>query len=358
MTATRPAIQTIPKPDDDDPDEAANFRKAFTPPPGYSMLVGDFDQFEMRLVAAEAGEEHLIRAFKEHKDTHSVTALRTMEPDIRRAAPEFAKMSQEDLLHSLESKVDALKKFRGYGKVLNFAIVYGATEWGVSRLAGVSVTEARRLIDAFHAAYPALADDIRKTRARITAFSEESWGSFTQFKLTAAQETRISNRVGIIRSFELPLRLIQILMRLAESHPITKRLPVLDRWLTRTVRYYDADRTPDSIVRSQLRSAARKLQGYVHRQAYNFRIQSLGSFYTKQLQLELARSAIEPGMHCAADLQILPGINVHDEIHLYSKVDPQSAIDVANSHAKALSKELGVPIVFELAVVQSWADKA
>jgi DNA polymerase I-like protein with 3'-5' exonuclease and polymerase domains len=359
MTSSKPAIQTIPKPVAGDKEDDADFRAAFTPPEGYDMLVGDFSQFEMRLMAAEAREEHLIKAFIDDIDTHAVTAIKTMGRQIRRAAPEFADMSEEQLLDLLVAKDGRLKRYRDRAKVLNFGIAYGATEWGVARLASVAVDEARSLITAFHEAYPSLSKDIKKTHAAVNLLREEMGRrGYAYAKLGKVRHTTVQNRVGLTRCFELPLRLTRILMRLAESPNITKYLPMLGRLTNATVRYYDEDRMPEQVVRSQLRSAARKLQSYVQRQAYNFRIQSLGAYYTKQLQVELARWAIPPGVHCAATLPVLPGINVHDEIHLYVRSDVEACRREVATFMQTVTEDLGVPIVFDLAVVGSWADKA
>ena len=359
MTSTRPAIQTIPKPGADDDDDASNFRSAFTPPSGYATLVGDFDQFEMRLMAAVAGETHLMDAFDQENDTHAVTAMRTMGPEIRKLNRRYAVMSDDDLVAALAAKEAALKVYRGRGKVLNFAISYGASQWGIARLAGIPVDEAKKLIAAFHKAYPALSSDIKKTHARLSVLGEQvGMNGYPYAVLQHARSTQVTNRIGMVRCFDLPLRLIEILMKLAEANDIYRYLPILDGHQGQYGPYYDEDKTPDQVVRSQLRSAARKLQNYIHRQAYNFRIQSLGAYYTKELQTDLARVAIPSGVHRACDLSALPGINVHDEIHMYVRGDATPFIDRAADFTRRVSAELRVPIKFEFNNVASWADKS
>ena len=323
------------------------------------MMVGDFSQLEMRLMASETREPHLVEAFEKGQDVHAVTALRTLGPEIRKAVPELATASDEELLRLLVDKDPRVKTFRDHGKTLNFAIGYGASEYGIARLAGVSLDEARRMISGFRAAYPVLADSIRRTHQSVTVLQERtSPNGFRVMELARPKSALVRNKVGMVRCFALPMRLIQILMNLATAQDIARHLPLLGRPTSARIRYYDDDKTRDQVVRSQLRSAARKLQGYVHRQSFNFRIQSLGACYTKRLQRALVEDVSGSGIHRAADLPVLPGINVHDEIHLYAKGTTADFHEKARAFTDRLSSDLTVPIVFDFADVESWADKA
>src|SRR5262249_25756009 len=130
--------------------------------------------------------------------------------------------------------------------------------------------------------------------------------------------------------------------------------------IKQSYQYRDKLWPPRSIVRSQISIAARNLQNYCHRQAFNFKIQSLGACYIKRLQARIGRDQIKTGVHTAYDLPILPGINVHDELHFYAKDDSsiQAIKNSTSGFTAAISQDLKVPILFDFSSVQSWADKA
>ena len=123
--------------------------------------------------------------------------------------------------------------------------------------------------------------------------------------------------------------------------------------------YRNGTWVPMSVVRSQLSAAVGRLQQYCHRQAFNFRIQSLGAACIKQLQHRLAMLAISPGVHSADTMALLPGINVHDELHLYVKDEStiESVNGVTRETTGEMSEDMNVPILFSFSTVQSWADK-
>ena len=360
MTSHGPSIQNMPaKVTEDEDEDGIQFRSAFTAPSGYQLLVGDFDQFEMRLVAAVAQEPALIEAFAKGVDTHSLTALRTAAPQIRAGDPLLAQASDDELLGLLIKKDPRVKHFRTLGKVLNFAILYGATEYGIARQASTTLDQAKSMLAAFHVAYPALSRHVRDVHSSLTTLQIEwDFRGFQRNRLVTPRAARVANRVGVTRSFELPLRMVQILGKLGLSTQIGVYLPALARPMSAVVPYYRKHKTPAKVVQSELRSAARQMQAYIHRQAYNFLIQSLGAYHTKRLQVALARPFIPAGIYRAADLSVLPGINVHDEIHLYTKLPPEQFRQIASNHVAEVSRELGVPIKFEFATVTSWAEKS
>ncbi|GMU34969.1 MAG: hypothetical protein AMXMBFR20_28410 [Planctomycetia bacterium] len=360
MTSQRPCIQNMPARAVDQEDaDGADFRAAFAAPIGYGLLIGDFDQFEMRLVAAVADDPLLQESFAKKVDTHALTALRTLEDRIRASDPSLADLSADELLKLLIKKDPRVRRFRGLGKLLNFAILYGASEYGVARQSGSTVEEARAALEAFHKAYPVLSEHVRAICDSLTVYRKDADDfCYAGWRLETPSATRLYNRSGVSRSCELPLRLVQILARLASAPNLDEHLPSLQGPWSASIRYYDQYRTPEQVVRAELRSAARRLQASIHRQGYNFLIQSLGACYTKRMQFAVARPHVPPGVHCAAALDVLPGINVHDELHFYSRIPAESLQDAAREYAEAISGELNVPIKFELTPVDCWAQKS
>lgn len=112
--------------------EGREIRKAFIAPEGYSFISADYSQVELRMLAHMADEEFMIQAFEEGIDIHNRTAtiIFDVEPD---------QVTDEQ---------------RRVAKTVNFAIIYGQTEFGLSQELHVSRATARDFIQAYFANYP------------------------------------------------------------------------------------------------------------------------------------------------------------------------------------------------------------
>ncbi len=128
-------------------DEGKQIRKAFVAPEGYCFLSADYSQIELRLLAHMANEEYMIQAFQEDEDIHNRTA------SIIFGVPENEVTEQE----------------RRVAKTVNFAIIYGQTEFGLSQELGISRLQARQFISAYLASYP----NIHRYMNQLIAFCEE-----------------------------------------------------------------------------------------------------------------------------------------------------------------------------------------
>jgi DNA polymerase-1 len=120
MSSTGPNMQNFSKKD-------TRTRGLFIPEPGHVLLSADFDQVELRVVAALAGETRMIDAILRGDDLHQLTA-------------------------------DAIKKPRPLGKMTNFLIVYGGGAPALMAQGGVPIEEGREVIRLFKEAYPAISD--------------------------------------------------------------------------------------------------------------------------------------------------------------------------------------------------------
>ena len=91
LSSSDPNLQNIKNPEDD----IYQIRKAFIVPPGYVMIVFDYKQLEMRLLAALSGEQDMIDIFKKGWDIHIGNASLVFDfpyDDIKRAK----KMSEDE----------------------------------------------------------------------------------------------------------------------------------------------------------------------------------------------------------------------------------------------------------------------
>jgi DNA polymerase-1 len=120
-------------------------RKAFVPAEGYKFASLDYSQIELRFLAHYCGEPALVNAFTTGEDVHAATAsLMWNEP--------------------VESVGSA---HRRYAKMLNYAVLYGVTDFGLANQLGgeFSVKEARGLIDSYFERFPKVREYIENTKA-------------------------------------------------------------------------------------------------------------------------------------------------------------------------------------------------
>lgn len=128
LSSTAPNLQNISVRDE----EGKAIRKAFIPSLGNKMLTSDYSQIELRVLAHMAQEKELIHAFKEGLDIHTKTAM--------------------DLFDVKASEVTSL--MRRHAKAVNFGIVYGISDFGLSEQLQISRKEAKIFIDKYLSSYP------------------------------------------------------------------------------------------------------------------------------------------------------------------------------------------------------------
>jgi len=129
LSSSEPNLQNIPV----RTDEGRNLRKVFIPSNKGGFIVGaDYSQIELRLLANFSGDEKLIKAYNNGEDIHTRTAS-----EIFGVAPEM---------------VDS--KLRRDAKAINFGIVYGISDFGLSQNIGISRKEAGNYIKLYFERYP------------------------------------------------------------------------------------------------------------------------------------------------------------------------------------------------------------
>lgn len=113
-------------------------RKAFTPSHDDAVLLSsDYSQIELRVLAHISGDEHLIAAFKEGADIHTSTAMRVF---------------------GIEKPEDVTANDRRNAKAVNFGIVYGISDFGLSNNLGIPRKQAKAYIDTYFERYPGIKD--------------------------------------------------------------------------------------------------------------------------------------------------------------------------------------------------------
>ncbi|WP_338470474.1 DNA polymerase I [Niallia sp. XMNu-256] len=135
LSSTDPNLQNIPI----RLEEGRKIRKAFVPSEkDWLIFAADYSQIELRVLAHIAGDEKLISAFSEGMDIHTKTAM--------------------DVFHV--SKEEVTSNMRRHAKAVNFGIVYGISDYGLSQSLKISRKEAGEFIDRYFASYPGVKEYI------------------------------------------------------------------------------------------------------------------------------------------------------------------------------------------------------
>ncbi|KAG5255162.1 DNA polymerase [Salix suchowensis] len=138
LSARRPNLQNQPALEKD----RYKIRQAFIAAPGNSLIVADYGQLELRILAHLANCKSMLDAFKAGGDFHSRTAM-NMYPHIHEA------IEKKQVLLEWYPQPGEDKPPRK-AKMLNFSIAYGKTPVGLSRDWKVSVAEAKETVNLWY----------------------------------------------------------------------------------------------------------------------------------------------------------------------------------------------------------------
>ncbi|KZV33486.1 DNA polymerase I B, chloroplastic/mitochondrial-like [Dorcoceras hygrometricum] len=182
LSARRPNLQNQPALEKD----RYKIRQAFVAAPGNSLIVADYGQLELRILAHLANCESMLNAFKAGGDFHSRTAM-NMYPHIREAVErkdvhlEWHPQPGEDgppapLLYAFAS-------VKRKAKMLNFSIAIWETTVGLARDWKVSREEAQKTVDLWYSDRKEvlLWQDERKKQARRFQFVDTLLGRARHF---------------------------------------------------------------------------------------------------------------------------------------------------------------------------------
>jgi len=131
-------------------------RQAFTAKPDNLLVVADYGQLELRLLAHIARCESMITAFASGGCFHSRTAMGMFE-HVKAAVDSGECLLEWDYTKGEPTAPllkDCFGSERRRAKVLNFSIAYGKTAHGLSKDWGVTQTEAQDMVDKWYADRP------------------------------------------------------------------------------------------------------------------------------------------------------------------------------------------------------------
>ncbi len=129
LSSTEPNLQNIPI----RMEEGRKIRQAFVPSEdGWVIFAADYSQIELRVLAHISGDERLIEAFMQDMDIHTKTAM-----DVFHVGPD-----------------EVTPEMRRQAKAVNFGIIYGISDYGLSQNLGISRKEAGEFIERYFKSYP------------------------------------------------------------------------------------------------------------------------------------------------------------------------------------------------------------
>jgi DNA polymerase I len=129
LSSTDPNLQNIPI----RLEEGRKIRQAFIPSEkDWVIFAADYSQIELRVLAHIANDEKLIQAFKDDMDIHTKTAMEVFHVE----------------------KDEVTSNMRRHAKAVNFGIVYGISDYGLSQSLGITRKEAAKFIERYLESYP------------------------------------------------------------------------------------------------------------------------------------------------------------------------------------------------------------
>jgi len=113
-------------------EQGREFRKAFVPTAGHELLVADYNQIELRVIAHLADDPGLVGAFESGQDIHNTTASSV-----------FGVASDEVTV-----------EMRSKAKMVSYGLAYGMEAYGLGQRLAIPTEEAAEILDAYFAAFP------------------------------------------------------------------------------------------------------------------------------------------------------------------------------------------------------------
>jgi DNA polymerase I-like protein with 3'-5' exonuclease and polymerase domains len=154
FSSSNPNMQNIPKSD--------TMRSVFVAAPGKQLVVADYSQLELRVMAFIANDEVMTEAYRNGRDLHAVTAagMLGLKPD------------------EYDPDQPGHKEARQKAKAVNFGVIFGSGPSGLREFARdaynlkMSIEEARAVIDRFLATYAGVArwqreQEVRAKQTRV-----------------------------------------------------------------------------------------------------------------------------------------------------------------------------------------------
>jgi DNA polymerase-1 len=137
FACTNPNIQQVP--------HSVEYRRCFSGyPEGRKLIIADYSQIELRILAEFSGDRGFIEAFNSGADLHRVTAAQVFNASLDQVT----------------------KEQRDFAKRLNFGVVYGIGAQRFALMTGLSVSDAENVLRRYFATYRQLDSYLRDAADR------------------------------------------------------------------------------------------------------------------------------------------------------------------------------------------------
>jgi DNA polymerase I len=136
LACTNPNIQQIPHEDE--------FRRCFVAEEGHTLVIADYSQIELRILAEVSDDPAFVEAFQKGEDLHRVTAATMYDVPMN----------------------EVTKDQRSAAKRINFGLMYGRGARSLSAQLGTDEERGRQLIDEYFANYPKVQRFLQRTANR------------------------------------------------------------------------------------------------------------------------------------------------------------------------------------------------
>ncbi len=132
LSSVEPNLQNIPVREE----RGKKLRALFAAREGRTLVSADYSQIELRLLAHLSGDDTLVKAYYDGDDVHAITASMVFGVPL----------------------AEVTSKMRREAKAVNFGIIYGISDFGLSQNINISRAGAKKYIDEYFKRFPTVAE--------------------------------------------------------------------------------------------------------------------------------------------------------------------------------------------------------
>lgn len=181
LSSAEPNLQNIPVRSV----EGSRLREAFTAPEGRLLVDADYSQIELRLLAALSEDPIMCDAFMKGEDIHRRTAAKVFGVDESEVTP----------------------KMRAQAKTVNFSIIYGISDYGLSNDLDIGIKDAGNLIKEYGNQFPGIMNylDRLKEEGMSKGYAETYYGRRRNLTELKSQNRNLRN-FGLRAAMNTPIQ--------------------------------------------------------------------------------------------------------------------------------------------------------
>ena len=154
FSCSKPNLQQVPHEEE--------YRRCFRAPEGRKLVIADYSQIELRILADFSEDKNFIEAFESGQDFHAATAAQVFGIKAEDVTPDQ----------------------RSFAKRLNFGVVYGIGASRFASMTGLTQTEAENTLRKYFATYPRMDEWLRMAASNVkgTRMTRTRSGRLARFR--------------------------------------------------------------------------------------------------------------------------------------------------------------------------------